>query len=53
LPIGVNIPEQGSQTGLIPHAQWHWGPRLGGRTGLPSAALVWSRISLLRCGRGA
>jgi hypothetical protein len=24
--IGINLPEQGSQTGLTPHAQWHWGP---------------------------
>ena len=26
LPIGINIPEQGSQIGLTPHAQWRWGP---------------------------
>jgi len=38
LLIGINIPEQGSQIGLTPHAQWHWGqgsrwpdcPPLGG-----------------------
>jgi hypothetical protein len=26
LPIGIKIPEQGSQIGLTPHAQWRWGP---------------------------
>ncbi|EIM30337.1 hypothetical protein MicloDRAFT_00008870 [Microvirga lotononidis] len=26
LPIGINIPEQGSQIGLPPHTQWRWGP---------------------------
>jgi hypothetical protein len=26
LPIGINIPEQGSHIGMTPHAQWHWGP---------------------------
>jgi hypothetical protein len=25
LPIGINIPEQGSEIGLTPHAQWRWG----------------------------
>ncbi len=27
LPIGIKIPEQGSEIGLAPHAQWHWGPQ--------------------------
>jgi hypothetical protein len=27
LPIGITIPEQGSEIGLAPHAQWHWGPQ--------------------------
>ncbi len=26
LPFGINIPEQGSEIGLTPHAQWRWGP---------------------------